>query len=121
MGLFAIAEGFVEPKRGLSKGVGIVELNCGTPLMRGSVGLCAFLSFGFFWLGRHMHSPLSVSKCEMTGNTEVRVWQVNQGYGMKVHVPAGVDAPLQVEACFSSCYVLLMHCSAVIAVYLPSS
>jgi len=46
VGLFAIAEGFVEPKR---------------------------------------------------GNTEVRVWQVNQGYGMKVHVPAGVDAPLQVE------------------------
>ncbi len=45
-----------------------------------------------------MHSPLSVSKCEVTGNTEVRVWQVNQGYGMKVHVPAGVDAPLQVEA-----------------------
>lgn len=33
----------------------------------------------------------------MTGNTEVRVWQVNQGYGMKVHVPAGVDAPLQVD------------------------
>ena len=24
----------------------------------------------------------------------MRVWQANQGYGMRVHVPVGVDAPL---------------------------
>ena len=34
---------------------------------------------------------------DLPGSTEVRVWQVNQGYGMKVHVPAGVDATLEAE------------------------
>ncbi|CAJ1445225.1 unnamed protein product [Effrenium voratum] len=31
------------------------------------------------------------------GTQVVRVWQVNQGYGMKVHVPQGVDAPLEAD------------------------
>lgn len=132
MGLFAIAEGFVQPQRGHQQGSwdgGTVEPLVLKNTAHSRVGLSAFLSLGFFWLGTCI--PLSVSKCEMTGNTEVRVWQVNQGYGMKVHVPAGVDAPLQVETCFKQ--LLLRICKdiarmyngctvvAVIAVYLRSS
>ncbi|CAE7231083.1 prpF [Symbiodinium necroappetens] len=54
-------------------------------------GSCGNLSagVGLFALAEHLVKPAFDGPSQL-----VRVWQQNQGYGMNVHVPKGVDAPI---------------------------